>query len=65
MKIHVDRHKCIGSGQCVNTAPAVFDQDAEDGMVVVLAEEPPAGEQSAARKAAELCPAQVIRIVED
>ena len=48
MKVHVDRHKCIGSGQCASTAPAVFDQDAADGMVVLLAAEPAAGDRDCA-----------------
>jgi ferredoxin len=64
MKVHVDRAKCVGSGQCVQNAPSVFDQDAEDGLAVVRDSAPPAGEWTAARKAAELCPARAIRIDE-
>lgn len=29
VEIRVDRGRCIGSGQCVNVAPGVFDQDAQ------------------------------------
>ena len=27
LKVIVDRDKCVGSGECVFTAPEVFDQD--------------------------------------
>ena len=33
--IVVDRALCIGSGDCVDTAPDVFQLDAEDKAVVV------------------------------
>lgn len=38
--VRVDRDRCIGSGLCAITAPAVFDQ-ADDGLVVLLPGEPP------------------------
>ena len=31
----VDRGLCIGSGDCVDTAPAVFELDDEDKAVVI------------------------------
>ena len=33
--IEVDRQLCIGSGDCVDTAPDVFQLDEEDKAVVV------------------------------
>ncbi|MCZ9347247.1 ferredoxin, partial [Streptomyces sp. TRM76130] len=36
MKINVDRSRCVGAGQCVLTAPALFDQGEEDGLVEVV-----------------------------
>ncbi|MEU1167237.1 ferredoxin, partial [Streptomyces sp. NPDC005921] len=36
MRVHVDRTKCCGAGSCVRTAPEVFDQNEEDGLVVVI-----------------------------
>ncbi|MDP9794665.1 ferredoxin [Catenuloplanes nepalensis] len=65
MKISVDEDKCIGAGQCVLTAPHTFDQRDEDGVVILLAAEPAALEQTAARTAATVCPAAAIAIVED
>ncbi|HEY3466617.1 MAG TPA: ferredoxin, partial [Amycolatopsis sp.] len=40
MKISVDTESCVSSGQCVLLAPETFDQNEEDGKVVVLAPEP-------------------------
>ncbi|CAM5507981.1 ferredoxin [Streptomyces canarius] len=36
MKVHIDEHKCVASGQCVLVAPDVFDQRDEDGVAVLL-----------------------------
>jgi ferredoxin len=35
IRIEVDRALCIGSGDCVETAPAVFELDGEDKAVVI------------------------------
>ena len=35
ISIEVDRNLCIGSGDCVDTAPDVFQLDHEDKAVVV------------------------------
>ncbi|UUV34894.1 ferredoxin [Amycolatopsis roodepoortensis] len=40
MKLEVDRERCVGAGMCVLTAPAVFEQDEEDGRVRLLDPEP-------------------------
>jgi ferredoxin len=42
-------------------AGAVFDQD-DDGMVVVLVDEVPEGEAGHAREAVKLCPSQALQI---
>ena len=62
-KVVVDEDLCIGAGQCVLVAPAVFDQD-EKGLVVLLDPTPPPALHEAARKAAKLCPARAITIDE-
>ncbi|MFI0214276.1 ferredoxin [Streptomyces lydicus] len=64
MQIRIDRTRCRGAGQCVLSAPRLFDQSEEDGMVVVLEATPPPELRDAARRAAALCPNSVIRIVE-
>lgn len=60
MKISVDEDKCIGAGQCALTAPHVFDQREEDGVVILLDADPPAAEQPAVRTAAAGCPVSAI-----
>jgi len=35
IRIEVDRALCIGSGDCVDTAPEVFELDAEDKARVI------------------------------
>ena len=52
MKVVLDQDKCIGSGQCVLSAPEVFDQRDEDGIAVLLEEEPAPDAESATREAA-------------
>jgi ferredoxin len=62
VKITVETGKCVASGQCVLLAPETFDQNEEDGTVVLLREEPPAGERDAVRQAELTCPAAAIRL---
>jgi ferredoxin len=64
MKVMIDRDKCIGAGQCVMTAPGVFDQDEDEGTVVLLQETPPDTSREEVRKAVNFCPARVIEIDE-
>lgn len=62
MKIVADRDKCIGAGMCALTAPAIFDQDPEDGRVILLSESPEAGSAETARAAIELCPSKALSL---
>lgn len=65
MKVVVSPERCQGAGLCALTAPEVFDQSESDGTVVLLDEEPPTSVHEDVRRAAELCPNSVIRVVED
>ncbi|WP_326835721.1 ferredoxin [Amycolatopsis rhabdoformis] len=58
MELQVDRDRCVGAGQCVLSAPAVFDQD-DDGIVTVLA--PPESE-SEVRDAVQTCPSGALSV---
>jgi ferredoxin len=60
MKLRTDRERCIGAGMCTLAAPEVFDQDAEDGRVILLEPEPPHRHHEAARRAARTCPTGAI-----
>tara|TARA_R110000782_G_scaffold270464_2_gene371432 strand:- start:3009 stop:3167 length:159 start_codon:yes stop_codon:yes gene_type:complete len=51
----------MASGACVLHAPDIFDQD-EDGVVVLLVEEPSEELHEQALAAAAACPANVITI---
>ncbi|MFF3753629.1 ferredoxin [Streptomyces sp. NPDC002018] len=63
MRIDVDTERCVGAGQCVLSAPEVFDQD-DHGIVMVL--EDPADEpaRDAVRQAGMVCPSQAITVKE-
>lgn len=59
-RLRVDRERCIGAGMCALTAPEVFDQDPDDGRVLLLQAEPPAGLRAGAQTAAGVCPSGAI-----
>lgn len=61
MRVIVDKELCIGAGQCVVTAPDVFDQD-DDGIVDLLTDSPAEGDRDAVKEAEHVCPARVISI---
>jgi ferredoxin len=64
MKVSVDEDKCCGAGQCVLIAPEVFDQREDDGIVILLDEEPLEQFHATVREAASVCPADAIRVSE-
>ena len=64
MRVTVAPEKCISSGMCVLTAPEVFDQEEDHGVVRLIDERPPPDLRAAVREAAEQCPASVIWVDE-
>lgn len=62
MKVRIDEHACVASGQCVMAAPDVFDQRDEDGIVVLLQEDPPTDQADDVHQAAHVCPALAIHV---
>ena len=63
MRIVADPDVCIGAGLCVATSEAVFDQN-DDGVVLVLVDRPEGADADAAREAATLCPSGALRVVD-
>lgn len=64
MRVAADRDLCIGAGLCVVSAPAVFDQDDDDGLVELLVDEPDTADAAAVREAVGLCPSGALSVVE-
>jgi ferredoxin len=64
MDVSVDRERCIGAGMCVLTAPDVFDQDADDGRVLLRDPVPPRAHNAAVREAGQICPAGAIAVLD-
>jgi ferredoxin len=64
VKVQADRDVCIQSGNCVMISDDLFDQD-DDGIVVVLVDEVPEGEEDNAREAVKMCPSQALQIAGD
>ena len=64
MRVHADRDSCISAGQCVMSAPDVFDQDEDDGVVSVKVAAPPPELTDDVRRAAAMCPAMAITLTE-
>jgi ferredoxin len=64
MRVQIEPEKCIASGQCVLIAESVFDQDEEDGIVLLKTEIVAPADEEATRNAARICPARVIRTID-
>ncbi|OAV51050.1 ferredoxin [Enteractinococcus helveticum] len=64
MKIAIDTDKCIAAGACVMEAIEVFDQRDEDGVVILLDENPSEDQHDNVRRAAHACPAKAITLQE-
>jgi ferredoxin len=62
LEIEIDRHQCMGSGNCSFWAPGVFDLD-DDGISVVL--DPAAQPEDKIILAAQGCPTQAIAVRKD
>lgn len=64
LKVSIDRGRCVGSGNCVYIAPDIFSQDDDDGMVILLTEQPGASLSEAVAEAARQCPSMAIQLKE-
>ncbi|NUP49252.1 MAG: ferredoxin [Catenulispora sp.] len=64
MRVTADRTKCCGAGMCALNAPDVFDQDPDEGLVVLLDPKPPHELHRAVHDAVGLCPSSAISVEE-
>jgi ferredoxin len=64
MEIDIDRDSCMGSGNCVYTAPGVFELD-DDSIARVVDADPDAATQDAIVTAARQCPTHAITVRRD
>jgi ferredoxin len=62
VKIVADTGVCIGAGLCALLVPSVFDQDAVDGTVVLLREQPGEGERAGVLEAVDACPSGALSV---
>ncbi|HEV7625174.1 MAG TPA: (4Fe-4S)-binding protein [Streptomyces sp.] len=65
MRVQADTTLCVGAGQCVLSEPSVFDQDDDEGTVVVLVERPGEADLANVREAVDTCPSRALSLVDD
>lgn len=74
VKVVIDRDGCVSCASCWTTCPDFFEQNPEDNLSQVCKRwriddrknegDAPTEEEACVREASELCPVQVISIVE-
>lgn len=64
MKVRTNEDRCVGAGQCGLLAPEIFDQRDDDGVVVLLAEEPAEEHRDSVQEAKFARPSQAIEVIE-
>lgn len=62
MRIIVDRETCFGAGLCVLTEPAVFEQDQDDGRVLLVTEQPDESARATVEEAVRTCPSRSLSL---
>lgn len=60
LRPEVDRHKCVGSGNCLFWAPSTFDLD-DEGMAVVV--DPDGDDEDRIRVAVDGCPSRALALI--
>jgi ferredoxin len=59
--IHVDETRCVGNGECVVLAGELFDQRADDGVVVAIGQPVTAQLRARLKEAIAACPSGAIK----
>lgn len=63
-RIAVFPERCIAAGNCYEIAAAYFDQDSDDGSVVLLREDLEPADEEIVRRAASACPVAAIELLD-
>jgi ferredoxin len=63
MRLVADRDICLANGVCVLAAPHLFEQDEEDGRVILLTEAIEPTDTDAALKAVTHCPSGALSLL--
>jgi ferredoxin len=63
LEIKIDRERCFGSGECVMSAPAIFDIGDDDTSTVVTDGPPWPVPDQLLREIASHCPSHAISLV--
>ena len=61
MRVSADTDRCVGAGQCVLSAPDIFDQD-DDAIVTLLDADPGDGARGLIQSAIDRCPSGAITL---
>ncbi|TRV75433.1 ferredoxin [Streptomyces sp. 130] len=64
MRVIVDKERCVAAGSCVITSPAVFDQNDDDGKVVLLIETPDERLREEVAESVNVCPVGALSIAD-
>jgi ferredoxin len=64
MRVILDTQSCQAYGNCMLTAPDVFDLDEETGVAIILQERPPAELRAAVEEAVQSCPVQALTLAD-
>ena len=72
MKVTIERDTCVSCGNCWDTCPTFFEQNADDSFSQVVQEfriggsiaegTPAADDETCVRDAADLCPVTIIKV---
>lgn len=63
LTVRIDRHLCVGFGDCVDEAPESFVLDGEG--IVVFREDPDAAGRERLVRACESCPVDALTVLDD
>jgi ferredoxin len=64
MRIEIDREKCCGVGNCVLTAPDLFDLDDEENVAVAIVPAVTETRRAEVERVIDECPTMAIDLVE-